>query len=585
MYNIDYRKMLEKSPLGYALHKILLDNYGMPNDYEYIEVNEAFEKFTGLDKEKVIGKKVTEIFPNIKKGEFDWIKCYGDVALNNLEYEFEEYLDELNKWYKVQAYSPEKYYFITYFTDISKEIEEKELFKSILRSITEGVIATNLDGEIISINETTEKMIDIEKDELNTINIFDFLDINDDIKNNIFNTIIEGGSIKETSSVLKSRIGTKVPIIYNISPAKDSIGNIYGMVISFKDATEKIIKEQELDYATYHDSLTGAYNRNFFNKKIKEIDNEKNLPLSIIMGDVNGLKLTNDAFGHLMGDKLLKSAADIMKKVCRNQEVLVRWGGDEFIILLPETKYEDVARISERIKEECLKENIGIINISISLGYDTKKTKDEDIMKIITNAEEMMYKIKMLESKSMKNRTLKIIINTLHEKSARDQVHSTKVSEICKLIGKAIGMSQEKISELEILGEIHDIGKVAVPINILNKIRELTDEEWEEVKKHPHVGYHIVTSSSDIAFLGECVLAHHEKYDGTGYPKNLRGKEIPLMARILTIADAYEAMVNYRPYKKILTKEQAIEELKKNSGTQFDPELVHIFIDKISEKL
>lgn len=585
MYNIDYRKMLEKSPLGYALHKILLDDYGIPNDYEYIEVNEAFEKFTDLDKEKVIGKKVTEIFPNIKKGEFDWIKCYGDVALKNLEYEFEEYLDELNKWYKVQAYSPEKYYFITYFTDISKEIEEKELFKSILRSITEGVIATNLDGEIISINETAEKMIDIEKDELNLINIFDFLDINDDIKNDIFNTIIEGGSIKETSSVLKSRIGTKVPITYNISPAKDSIGNIYGMVISFKDVTEKIIKEQELDYATYHDSLTGAYNRNFFNEKIKEIDNEKNLPLSIIMGDVNGLKLTNDAFGHLMGDKLLKSAADIMKKVCRNQDVLVRWGGDEFIILLPETKYEDVARISERIKEECLKENIGIINISISLGYDTKKTKDEDIMKIITNAEEMMYKIKMLESKSMKNRTLKIIINTLHEKSERDQVHSTKVSEICKLIGKAIGMSQEKISELEILGEIHDIGKVAVPINILNKIRELTDEEWEEVKKHPHVGYHIVTSSSDIAFLGECVLAHHEKYDGTGYPKNLRGKEIPLMARILTIADAYEAMVNYRPYKKILTKEQAIEELKKNSGTQFDPELVHIFIDKISEKL
>lgn len=585
MYNLDYRKILKKSPLGYALHKILLDYNGVPDDYEYIEINEAFERFTGLNKAKVIGKKVTEIFPNIKNGEFDWIKCYGEVAINNLEYEFEEYLDELKKWYKVQAYSPEKYYFITYFTDISKEMEEKELFKSILRSITEGVIATNLEGEVISINETAERIVGIEKEDLIKFNIFDFLDIDDDIKNNIFNTIIEGENIKETTCILKTKIERKIPITYNISPAKDSIGNIYGMVISFNDVTEKIIKEQELDYVTYHDSLTGAYNRTFFNERIKDIDIEKNLPLSVIMGDVNGLKLTNDAFGHIMGDKLLKSAADVMGKVCRNNDILVRWGGDEFIILLPKTKCEDVAQISKRIREECLKENVEFINISISLGYDTKATKDEDIMKMVTNAEEMMYKVKMLESKSMKSRTLKIIINTLHEKSARDQVHSRQVSEICKLIGEAIGMSQEKISELEILGEIHDIGKVAVPTAILNKAGKLTDEEWVEVKKHPHVGYHIVSASSDIAFLGEYVLAHHERYDGTGYPKKLKGEEIPLMARILKIADAYEAMVNYRPYRETCTKYEAIEELKKNSGIQFDPELVEVFVNKVVQKL
>ena len=145
------------------------------------------------------------------------------------------------------------------------------------------------------------------------------------------------------------------------------------MVISFKDITEKIIKDKELDYITYHDGLTGVYNRNFFNEEIKNIDLEENLPISVIMGDVNGLKLTNDAFGHLIGDKLLVAAANIMKRVCRDNDIVVRWGGDEFIILLPKTKEEDVEQISERIKAECIKENIDIINISISLGYNTKK--------------------------------------------------------------------------------------------------------------------------------------------------------------------------------------------------------------------
>ena len=201
--------------------------------------------------------------------------------------------------------------------------------------------------------------------------------------------------------------------------------------------------------------------------------------------------------------------------------------------------------------------------------------------KAITNAEEMMYKIKMLESKSIKSRTLKLIVNTLYEKSERDDLHSKGVSKICKLIGNTMGMSKEKISELEILGDIHDIGKVGVSQNILNKVGELSEEEWEEIRKHPQIGYHIVSSSSDISFLGESVLTHHEKYDGSGYPKGLKGDEIPLMARILSVADAYDAMVSYRPYRKTKTRNEAIEELRKYSGTQFDPKIVEIFISKV----
>lgn len=591
MMDFEYEKILKKAPFGYALHKILLDEHGVPEDFEYIEINEMFEKIMKLNRNQIIGRRITEIFPTINDNKFDCISHYGDITISGSEREFEQYLEELKGWYKIKIYSPKKDYFITYLNDIGNEIKERELFKSILLSIDEGIVATDLYGKIVIINKTGERLTEWKEKDILNLNIFDVFKVYDDndenkITESILELIQNGETIKnEESMLLKSKTGIDIPIVYDISPVKDNEGEIYGMVINFRDISEKIAKDKEIDYITYHDGLTGVYNRNFFNEKIKNIDLEENLPISIIMGDVNGLKLTNDAFGHLMGDKLLLSAANIMKRVCRDSDIIVRWGGDEFIILLPKTKQEDVEEISERIKNECIKENVDLLNISISLGYDTKTNKDEDIMKSVTNAEEMMYKIKMLESKSVKSRTLKIIINTLCEKSEQNDLHSKSVSKICKQVGQAIGMSKEKISELEILGEIHDIGKIGVSETVLNKVEELNNHEWEEIRKHPQIGYHIVSSSSDIAFLGECILAHQEWYDGSGYPKGLKGEEIPLMARILSIADAYDAMVSYRPYRKSRTKDEAIEELKRYSGSQFDPKLTEIFINKVAKKL
>lgn len=591
MKDFEYEKILKKAPFGYALHKILLDEHGIPVDFEYVEINDAFEEIMKLNRNQIIGKKITEILPTINDNKFDCIKHYGDITISGSESEFEQYLEELKGWYKIKIYSPSKDYFITYLNDIGNEIKERELFKSTLLSIDEGIIATDLYGKIVIINKTGERLTQWKEKDILNLNIFDVFkvcDYNDEnkITESILELIQNGESIKnEENMLLKSKTGIDIPIVYDISPVKDSEGEIYGMVINFRDISEKIAKDKEIDYITYHDGLTGVYNRNFFNEKIKSIDLEENLPISIIMGDVNGLKLTNDAFGHLMGDKLLLSAANIMKRVCRDSDIVVRWGGDEFIILLPKTKQEDVEEISERIKNECIKENVDLLNISISLGYNTKTNKDEDIMKSVTNAEEMMYKIKMLESKSVKSRTLKIIINTLYEKSEQNNLHSKAVSKICKLIGQAMKMSKERISELEILGDIHDIGKIAVNESILNKVEPLNIHEWEEIRKHPQIGYHIVSSSSDIAFLGECILAHQEWYDGSGYPKGLKGEEIPLMARILSIADAYDAMVSCRPYRKSRTKDEAIEEIKKYSGSQFDPNVVEVFVNKIVRKL
>lgn len=146
-----------------------------------------------------------------------------------------------------------------------------------------------------------------------------------------------------------------------------------------------------------------------------------------------------------------------------------------------------------------------------------------------------------------------------------------------------MGMSKKELSELEILGDIHDIGKVTISENVLNKIGTLNSEEWEEVKKHSEVGYHIALSSPDLSFLADSILCHHERYDGSGYPKGLKGEQIPIYARILSIADAFDSMAGFRVYKKRMNKKEIIIEFEKYSGKQFDPKLVKVFVNKVIE--
>ena len=352
----------------------------------------------------------------------------------------------------------------------------------------------------------------------------------------------------------------------------------------WRDISERKQMENKLEYLSYHDQLTGLYNRRFFEEELKRLDVERNLPLTIVMGDVNGLKLINDSFGHAMGDELLKKVAEVIIKGCRTDDIVARLGGDEFVILLPKTDAYEAEQIIKRIKDLALKEKVGSIDISISFGYETKNNEEEKIQDIFKKAEDHMYKKKLFESPSMRGKTINAIITTLHEKNKREEQHSHRVSKLCKSMGKALGLSEDEIKELKTVGLLHDIGKIAIDENILNKPGKLTDDEWEEIKRHPEIGYRILSTVNDMSEMAEYVLAHHERWDGKGYPKGLKGEEIPLQSRIITIADAYDAMTSERSYRSALPEEVAIEELKKNAGIQFDPELVKVFIEKVLNK-
>jgi diguanylate cyclase (GGDEF)-like protein/PAS domain S-box-containing protein len=360
----------------------------------------------------------------------------------------------------------------------------------------------------------------------------------------------------------------------------DADGEIEIVGVSRNIEERKRLEKEILDLS-YKDQLTGLYNRRFYEEQLKRLNITKNMPLTIAIGDVNGLKLINDSFGHTMGDELLKKVAEIIKDGCRADDIIARLAGDEFVILLPKTDEVEAEQIIKRINDLSLKEKIGAIDISISFGYETKSTVEEKIDEIFKRAEDHMYKKKLFESPSTRGKTIDTIIRTLHEKNKREEQHSHRVSALCKRMGEILNLSEYEIQELKTIGLLHDIGKIAIDENILNKPGKLTENEWEEIKRHPEIGYRILNTVNDMSDMAKCILYHHERWDGKGYPKGLNGDEIPFFARIISIADAYDAMTSERSYRSALPEEVAIAELQKNAGIQFDTELVSVFIGKV----
>ncbi len=348
------------------------------------------------------------------------------------------------------------------------------------------------------------------------------------------------------------------------------------------DITESKQQQIQIQYINDHDSLTGVYNRSYYERAKPLLEAESNLPLSIIMADINGLRLINDVFGLASGNLLISETAKIIKSCCRETDILARTGGDEFSIISPNTDFDKANEIRLSIKKACAAYNHSVndksLEINLSLGYGVRQKKETSIEETEKEAEAYMDRCKLLNNKSHHNTILTSIMATMYARSCETEEHAARLGQFAHIIGKEMNLSQSKMDELQLLSLLHDIGKIGIDDRILNKPGELTSDEWEIMKKHPEIGYVITMSSPEFAPIAEYVLSHHEHWDGTGYPLGLSGEEIPLLARILAIADAYDAMTMDRIYRKALTKEAAIEEICKNAGSQFDPSLAEIFI-------
>lgn len=595
-----YQSVVEYSPVGYAYHKIVCDKAGKPCDYEYIEVNPAFEKLTGLNSADIIGKRITRILPEIINDAFDWIGFYGEIALNGGKKEFEQYTAALNIWCRVITYSPEKGFFATHIVDITKEKTQLEELNNFFELNLDFLCIADLDGYFIKVNKAWEDVFGYSNEELIQTKYLDFVhpddvqttravmerlneqnpvinfinryqakdgsyhwiewnsrpqgkrvyaaarDITDrkkleerqekrmheltrpmeDTGVSDFNELIDlemmqklqdefsdatgvasvithtdGTPITRTSNfttlcqdvirktkkgrencyksdavigaysaegpIIKSclsgglwdagaaitvggqhvanwligqvrdenmkvdqlaayarEIGademealqafSKVPqmsfgrfekiakLLYTIANQLSNLA--FQNLLQARFINEKRQIEEEILHLSFHDYLTSLYNRRYYEQALAVLDKEENLPLTLLLGDVNGLKLTNDTLGHQMGDELLIKTAGIISQVCRKDDIVARLGGDEFIVILPKTEGKFANRIIERIKKKAATEKVGGMAVSISFGYETKKKADQDIEAVFKRAEDNMYRHKHEEKANPKAR-------------------------------------------------------------------------------------------------------------------------------------------------------------------------------------
>ena len=363
------------------------------------------------------------------------------------------------------------------------------------------------------------------------------------------------------------------------TPVLNDNNEVSGIIGLLLDITDRKKIEKKLKYLSYTDILTKVYNRTCFEEKAKKIFKEENLPMGIIMGDTNGLKIVNDTLGHEEGDELLKLTTKVLKDVCKGNELIFRIGGDEFAIIIPKAKENECETLIKNIIDSCNNYKHDLIKISIALGYSVTYDLDKSIYDTLKEAEDMVYRKKLLEKNSFNSSVISSLQATLQEKSLETKAHTERVVENSIKIGERLSLPLSVMDELILVAKLHDIGKIGINESILLKLDNLTEEEFGIIKSHTEKGYRIIKAANHLESVAKGVLTHHERWDGNGYPLKLKEEKIPLIARIVSVADAYDVMTTNRVYKNALSKDEAIRELKKNSGKQFDPNIVKVFIE------
>ncbi len=649
-------------------------------------LNEAYENLYNIKLTDTLGKTNKEVFPKEVSSLYDnqIRKCIsekktltfsGNVGNTFVECIMFPILNLNNEIYLISG-------IILPINDkVKRQVElkkQKDILKTIIDSLPEAIFYKDKDCKFIGYNknfsdfyanlgvydligksdleiypnkETAKKFIEQDKEIIRTKKA----------KSAQYSISYKDGDVRFEENL-------KVPVI-------NEDGEVWGIVGLSRDITERKKLENKLRYLSYTDSLTGLYNRSSFDEKLNKYNQEKYLPLGIIMGDVNGLKLVNDTLGHLEGDKLIKSISNVLRDVCSNRGSVFRWGGDEFMILLglklvndtlghlegdkliksisnvlrdvcsnrgsvfrwggdefmillpncSEQLCENIMKeildkckhydyefiqlsiaLGESVKNstsqniyECIKEveekvyrrklldkksihyDYEFIQLSIALGESVKNSTSQNIYECIKEVEEKVYRRKLLDKKSIRSSITDSLIKSLQEKNTETEEHTERVTTYAYSLGVKLNFKASELDELFLVAKLHDIGKIGINEEILLKPDKLTNDEFIIMKTHSEKGYRILQAMGELENVAKCVLCHHEKWDGTGYPLCLKEDEIPLISRIISIVDAYDVMTSKRPYKKPMTKESAIAELIRCSGTQFDPFLVNIFINSV----
>ncbi|MFZ5611662.1 MAG: diguanylate cyclase, partial [Bacillota bacterium] len=493
----------------------------------------------------------------------------------------------------------------------NKIIRENTLFRLILLTTRNAVVTTDSRGVITYFNRVAENLFDIPRREVLGKH-FD----------SVFTGKKEKGQIPlafSLESYMHSQIcacsnegcytngeGRHYVLSIDCLPFESGGSRPQGYLFVARDVTESKVMEEELKGMAQRDSLTRLYNHSYLKQRLgAELEKARNnnSSLSFMLLDFDNFKYYNDTFGHPAGDELLKVFGRMLEAKLRQNDIIGRYGGDEFGIILTDTDEEKALEIGERIRKATLelafpnKEYMPVKALTISVGIASFPKDGSDAAELIRTADEALYnakrnrknKVKLyfsafkglekeLGSESSILATVRTLISIINAKDRYTYGHSEKVMEYSEMIAGKMGIKGQDLLDLKLAALLHDIGKIDIDPEVLNKKDPLTREEWELMKEHPERGARLLMECKILKQAGVITLYHHERYDGKGYPHGLAGEDIPLGSRIIAVADSFDAMTTKRSYKKAKDMNEAILELKKGAGEQFDPKIVEIFI-------
>ena len=361
------------------------------------------------------------------------------------------------------------------------------------------------------------------------------------------------------------------------------------------------------------DGLTEVYNHRYFHDKLREtimIGKRDNKPVSMIFIDIDYFKHYNDLYGHQKGDVVLKKMGLLIKESISPEYTVARYGGEEFAVILPDTLEEEATNIADdiRMKIESTyfegEENQPKGKITASMGISVYPDKAKDDVELIKSADDALYRAKFFSKNRVEVYTsildeiktnidekdielvtsIKTLISVINAKDRYTYGHVERVVIYSRLMAEKLKLNEKDRDTLIYGAYMHDIGKINIPQDILMKKMKLTNDEWSQLKDHPANGVEIIKPVKSLQHVIPLIIGHHERYDGKGYPNNLKGEEIPFLARVLTVVDSFDAMTSNRPYNNRKSYDEAIDELRKCEGTQFDPDIAETFIEVITSK-
>ncbi|WP_054199947.1 HD domain-containing phosphohydrolase [Clostridium baratii] len=543
-------------------------------------VNTKFCEMLHLSKEDILKKHIEYLLDKIYSNEK--IKFNRDIDLGSKSVKEYSVYDKVVEVHvvKVNNYDSEissivTLIDVTWRVGAKKEIiKQKNMLNSIIDAIPEAIFFKDVNSKYLGCNLAFEKLFDVKREEIigkgNEV-----LALSKDEAEKFVakdKEVIETGKCIKVESIHTYKNG-KVFLEDIKAPIFGEENEIIGVVGTSRDITDRKKLEDKLTYLSYRDKLTGLYNRTYFDKVSKEYNKDKEDIISIIMGDMNGLKIVNDSLGHLEGDRFIVEIAKIIKKVVKDKGEVVRWGGDEIVIILKGIDKDKAVEISENISYECLLANHKPVPLSISLGVSSGKGKNID--ELITEAEKEVYKNKLLNDATIRKATINSIKRNIYN-TDESKKRIKRMMKLANKIGEEMKLSKNEMDNLRLVVKLHDIGKVGISYEILEKGNNLTKEEIELIKLHTEKGYRILQADKDLSHIASAVLTHHERWDGKGYPLGLAGNSIPFCARVVYLLNAYDYMINGKDEK--ISEEEAIEVIKKESGKKFDPRLVKVFL-------